>query len=201
MHRTWLFRPVRVPRRFRRGAVTVRIVFLDHVQILHIHAVRANFHIMFSVGIYSDAPSPGPGLGPSQQRHSASIWNRWGRRNSNNEITRALHRVRNYGITSGETLPAAYRVRLLLLQSLRRLCSPPWADARLPPVPGAPVAAMDDADDFLAAQRAKLAAMSQAAEARYARTCRAHRTVAGVDGPRGVSGALQAARFPWSRPP
>ena len=42
------------------------IVFLDHVQTLQIHAVRANFHIMFSVGIYSDGPSPGPGLGPSQ---------------------------------------------------------------------------------------------------------------------------------------
>ena len=41
-------------RRFRCGAVTVRIVFLDRVQNLHIHAVRANFHIMFSVGIYSD---------------------------------------------------------------------------------------------------------------------------------------------------
>ena len=28
--------------------------------------MRANFHIMFSGGIYSDGPSPGPGLGPSQ---------------------------------------------------------------------------------------------------------------------------------------
>ena len=34
--------------------LAVRIVFLDRVQNLQIHAVRANFHIMFSVGIYSD---------------------------------------------------------------------------------------------------------------------------------------------------
>ena len=27
--------------------------------------MRANSHIVFSVGIYSDGPSPGPGLGPS----------------------------------------------------------------------------------------------------------------------------------------
>ena len=40
-------------RRFRWGAVTVRIVFLDHVlQNLHSHAVRADFHMILSVGIY-----------------------------------------------------------------------------------------------------------------------------------------------------
>ena len=28
------------------------MLFLNHVQNLHIHAVRANFHIMFSVQLY-----------------------------------------------------------------------------------------------------------------------------------------------------
>ena len=37
--------------------LAVRIVFLDHVQNLHIHAVRANFQVVFSVGSTSDGPS------------------------------------------------------------------------------------------------------------------------------------------------
>ena len=34
--------------------MTVRIVLLDHVQHLQIHAVRASFHIVFVSRIYSD---------------------------------------------------------------------------------------------------------------------------------------------------
>ena len=34
-----------VPRRGRSGPITARIVFLNHVQNLHIHAVRANQYI------------------------------------------------------------------------------------------------------------------------------------------------------------
>ena len=40
--------------------LAVRTVFLDHVQNVQIHAMRANLHSMFSVGIYSDGPKGVP---------------------------------------------------------------------------------------------------------------------------------------------